>query len=200
MAGIFYPIIRSGDRRKPLVYLTFDDGPDPTCTHQLLDILKSENTPAAFFLVGSRVDKYPEIARRIVTEGHLVGNHSYNHHRMLFKSKNILETEILRANQSIENHTGQTPHFFRPPYGRFGITLLRLCKKHHLRLVLWDLMPHDYKCSVSPELIIRRITRRIKNGRIIVLHDSRKLVPVLPAIISRLKKQGFRFSTLDSIE
>lgn len=198
-SNLFPHIIWSGSSRMPLIYLTFDDGPDPSSTPQLLEILGNERVSATFFLLGSKVARHPEIVKRIVAEGHLVGNHSYSHPQMIFKSRHFLEAEVLRTNHEIMKVTGQTPRFFRPPYGRFGINVLFLCKQLHLRLVLWNLMPHDYKRSVSADLVLKRIDKAIKNGRIIVLHDNGKLISILPEIISRLKKREFYFSTLDAI-
>lgn len=201
LLGRLFPcIIWSGDRRIPSIYLTFDDGPDPAYTPKLLQILKNQNVSATFFLIGSRVERHPELVRRMVSDGHLVGNHSYSHLRMVFRPKCFLESEITKTNRAIKKAAGQNPCLFRPPYGRFGIGVLALCKKQCLRLALWNLMSYDYKQSVSAESILQRIDRRITNGRIILLHDSEKTVTILPELIRRLKNRGFHFMTLDSIK
>ncbi|MBN1352607.1 polysaccharide deacetylase family protein [candidate division KSB1 bacterium] len=200
MFSTLFPILWTGERHQPIVYLTFDDGPEADVTPGILDVLRTHHVAATFFLVGSKAERMPSLLERMSGEGHAIGNHSFSHRRLIFKSKRRIDLEISQTNRIIQAATGQIPCFFRPPHGHFGPSVLASCTRHRMRLVLWNLTPRDYKKSISPSDILYRVERKIRNGRIILLHDTIKTLKLLPELINEVKKQDFTFSTLNSIK
>jgi len=194
------------------VSLTFDDGPNPPFTNQILEILKKEKIKATFFVCGANIKKHPETLKKIAKEDHLIGNHTYNHRyietRLGLNYKEILETQKL-----IENQTQQKIRLFRAPWTFAPPWLTKKLKKGKFRIVPWDILGdyHDYSGRAIPsaEGIVQRVMRKVKNNSIILLHDGHntqecadrsKTVKALPQIIDKLKKLGFEFtSSLDLI-
>ncbi len=154
-------------RRTNTVYFTFDDGPNPNTTPQLLDLLKELDVKATFFCVGENVQKYPELFQRIKDEGHVVGNHSYNHlNGYKTKSKEYFEN-IQKAHEVI-----QSP-LFRPPYGKVKRAQITKLKKNY-KVVMWSLLVGDWDKTLTKEQCFFILKKRLKGGDIIVLHDSEK--------------------------
>ncbi|NIR51581.1 polysaccharide deacetylase family protein, partial [candidate division KSB1 bacterium] len=182
------------------VYLTFDDGPDSNVTPRLLDLLQAHQISATFFLIGQKVAQSPEIVSRIQREGHSVGNHSFTHPRMIGKSKAFLLKEIRRTDESIANVTGKKPSLFRPPYGLFGMKLLRLLPLTEHRMVLWSISALDYRPRTSPNNLKIRLLKLTTPREIIVLHDGhRNGMKTLEALANTLpvwKRRGFIFSSI----
>ena len=177
----------------PIVYLTFDDGPIPEITPWILDFLKSKNIKATFFCVAENVLKHPEIYKRIINEGHKVGNHSFNHNngsKTPFKSYiNSFE----KAKEIIDSN------LYRPPYGRLTGKQEKYISKSH-KIIMWSWLSYDFDNSVSIEKIITKANREIKSGTILVLHDNIKIVErtkvLLPQIAELLVRKGFKFDVL----
>jgi len=166
---LFHRIIHS--IKSPAVFLTFDDGPHPEYTPEILEILDSYNIKATFFLVGEKVKKHQTLVRDIADAGHCIGNHGYSHTSMLFKPTGFMDSEIEKTDACIADTIGSKPQLFRPPYGRFGPRLLiRLHQKQKL-LVLWNLSSRDYKKSITAHEIEKRLYRAQK-GQIVLLHDG----------------------------
>lgn len=188
-------IIRTGADDK--IYLTFDDGPSPQCTPAVLDLLRANSVPATFFVQGSQAEKYPALLMQIVNAGHQVGNHGYWHRPHWFCSRKFVRESVVRTNSVLEKYTGARIRLFRPPFGRIGVSALRVCHELEMKIVLWNLMPHDYRSEVDTETITRRIEKRLKPRRIIVLHDNLavpdKLISSLPRIIKFVRDAGFEF-------
>jgi peptidoglycan/xylan/chitin deacetylase (PgdA/CDA1 family) len=164
-------------RRPGELALTFDDGPNPAWTPRLLEILASHDVRATFFLVGSHAQAEPELVRRIVAAGHLIGNHSWSHPNLALTPASRVKEELTRTSQTLEQITGAPVRYFRPPYGARRPAVLRLARSLGMTPVLWNAMTSDWK-EPSSEAIAERLTRVIdrleRRGRAanIVLHDG----------------------------
>ncbi len=179
-----------------VVYLTFDDGPIPEVTPQLLDILQDEQVPATFFMVADNAAKHPELVARIRREGHHIGNHTYHHLRGTRCSLQTYMSDIAHADAVL----GGT-RAFRPPYGRMWPWQRRAVQKLGYRIYLWDVLTHDYNNQYSPERMMRIIQRYTRPGSIINFHDSVKsgerMLTTVPQAIRYLKSQGYVFGLID---
>ena len=191
------------------VALTFDDGPYGKATENILDILKEKEVKATFFLLGKNAEKYPEIVQREIREGHMIGNHSNNHSKVLFlKNPKSIKESVLKAEDSIKKASGLRPRFFRPPYGLRSPWMKKFLVSRKYILVPLDIITNDYNVKTKPEKITRYILRRIKPGSIITLHDGRdtktdypreNLAKALPDIIDRIRGAGYDFVTLGAL-
>ncbi|SET31414.1 polysaccharide deacetylase family protein [Paenibacillus sp. NFR01] len=198
-----YPgaISTQGPRRK-IVALTFDDVPDPRYTPQLLDVLKRYRIKATFFVVGSRAKKHPELVRRMVSEGHVVGNHSYDHPQFSKASVSVFRTEILRTEHVLTPLTGYKPRLIRPPYGEIREPQLRWAKDHGYKIINWNVDSLDWR-GLSKAQVRNNIISHTGRGAIILQHggggkgsDLRGTIQALPEVISILQKRGYVFMTV----
>jgi peptidoglycan-N-acetylglucosamine deacetylase len=194
-----------GGRR---VALTFDDGPAPPFTSQILDILARERVPAAFFVCGKNVERFPEIVGRIQAEGHTLGNHTFSHPLFYFKGRARIEYEIDRTQKAVEGVTGRRPRLFRPPYGVRWFGLFQALGERGLTAVQWSDTGYDWKPRHGSAEIARRALRRLRGGSVILLHDGREprspgevdassTVAALPAILEGARAAGFRFVPIE---
>ncbi len=190
------------------VALTFDDGPAQPYTLQILDILRHLKTPATFFVCGKNVERFPQIARRIRSEGHGLGNHTYSHPFLYFKGRAAMAREIDRTQQAIERVTGHRPTLFRPPYGGRWFGLFSVLAERGLRLVQWSTPSHDWKRRVGAADIVRTTLRKLHSGSVVLLHDGREprrpdqvdarvTVEALPGIIEGARAAGFTFVPIE---
>ncbi|HDP70106.1 MAG TPA: polysaccharide deacetylase family protein [Actinobacteria bacterium] len=200
-------IVRKG-QHKPLVCLTFDDGPSLKHTPQVLDILKKKGVKGTFFVTGIYVDKYPEIAKRIVEEGHDIGNHTYNHRGMASGKRTIL-SELAKTDEAIRRATGARTRLFRPPRGFLGGAARKLLLNEGYKVILWTLSTLDWR-RVKPKTILRRVKLFVHNGAIILFHDNGSLfgcktskrtgtVKALPQVIDFLKSEGYKMITVSDM-
>ena len=189
-----------GDGTAPKIALTFDDGPSEA-TPLILDILKQAGIRATFFLCGQNVERYPEHARRIAQEGHEIGNHTYSHPYLFWKTPGKIAWEIARAQCGIEHATGCRPRLFRPPYGVRWFGLFPILASHDLTAVMWSVSGMDWRLPAAR--IARRVIRKAKPGSIILLHDGvpssekgdrRQTAEALEEIVRALGKR-YRFVT-----
>mgnify|MGYP005846925803 CR=1 FL=1 len=180
------------------VYLTFDDGPTPGVTDYVLRQLGRSNARATFFLIGKNVRQYPRLAKRIVAEGHAVGNHTYEHESGWRTSPEDYLRSIALTDQIIGEVTGAKPRFFRPPYGRLNPAAL-LEIPH--RVVMWDVLSKDYDPRVSAAAAIRNVVSHYRRGSVVVLHDSLKcggkLQLLLPTVLRHFHENGVDTDVLD---
>jgi peptidoglycan/xylan/chitin deacetylase (PgdA/CDA1 family) len=178
-------------------------------TPKILDILKEKNVPATFFLIGKNVEAYPDIAKRIVQEGHLIGNHTYTHKSLIPLSARATCEEIKKAEKAIEDATGIRPTLFRPPRGLYSSYATKLLRDERYTIVLWDVSAMDW-AELPPKNIVTNVTGRVKPGSIILLHDSGDIVTfkggnrsstvkALPEIIDNLRAGGYEFVTVDQM-
>ncbi len=151
--------------------LTFDDGPDPDITPAVLDALDDENIRGTFFMLGENAAKHPEIASLVVERGHLVGNHSMTHRKLFLIKRTEMEKEIDEAQEVIRDITDVETLWFRPPYGIFDFTCVKVVKKRGLSMVLWSVLSGDYS-DTQPNCIIETVKPFIKPGKIAVFHDT----------------------------
>lgn len=154
------------------ILLTFDDGPIPESTELILSSLSRHKIKALFFCVGDNVKKYPELANSILSEGHTIGNHTFNHKRLKTLSKQEKIYQIKSFNEFLENDFNYKVKYFRPPHGIFQLTTNSLLNKFNLKNVMWSLLTYDYKNNF--DLVKFAVTNFMKKDSIIVLHDSIK--------------------------
>ncbi len=182
------------------VYLTFDDGPDPDTTPQIVEILAKYDCHATFFVVGERIKQYPEIGKMIVDSGHIVGNHLLFHSGISFLSPACFLQQIQTTQQIIESITNQPCPYFRPPYGRILPGTISRLRQQGVYVVLWNVFVPDYRPGFHMVNIIRRVQHLTKPGAIILLHDFslnvKETIQALPAILQDLKDRGLQSSRL----
>lgn len=207
--GMQKDIIRHGTAHFKYVAITFDDGPDPIYTPEILDILEEKNVKATFFLVGKNVETYPEIARRIAREGHSIGNHTYSHRSLIPLSAKGTVSEIKKAEKVIEDVVGIRPTLFRPPRGVYSSFAREFLKQERYTIVLWGISAVDW-AELAPHKIVANVVKKVSSGSIILLHDSGDLitykggnrsstVKALPKIIDELRDNGCEFVTIDQL-
>jgi peptidoglycan/xylan/chitin deacetylase (PgdA/CDA1 family) len=181
------------------VYLTFDDGPTPGVTDWVLDELAQHGAQATFFLVGNNVRLHPGLTRRILRQGHAIGNHTYNHANGWKTPVKDYLGEVAKTDAVIHEVTGQRPRYFRPPYGKAHPLAWRSILADH-EIVLWDILPGDFDPSTTPRQLLHRVTQNVQPGSIIVLHDSlkceAKLRAMLPPLLQWLTRQGYHLKPL----
>ncbi len=181
------------------VHITFDDGPHPAATPKVLNILKKRDIRATFFLVGTNVQRYPDIALEIVRCGHAIGNHGQTHQPLIFKSFSIQQQEIQRANETMMDILNLRPTCFRPPYGYFDFRTLRLARTEDQKMVMWDVDAHDF-AATRPHGIPDRVSKRARQGSIVLLHDNENTAGTvdlyLAPLLDRLSDGGLEFSAL----
>lgn len=179
------------------VALTFDDGPDPDVTTRVLDILNKYDAKATFYMLGSRVEYYPDIAKKVQEAGHELGNHSWTHPDLTKASDEKILSEIDRTSQIIEEVTGVKPDTFRPPYGAFNDKV----KQHtDLPIVLWDVDTLDWKHR-NPQHLLTYAKEQVRNNSIILMHDIHpSTADGLDALMAYLKDNGYTFVTVSEIE
>ncbi len=179
-------------RHEKAVYLTFDDGPIPESTPFILKTLRDNGIKATFFMVGDNVRKYPDLYRRIVDEGHQVGNHTFHH---LGGFKHLASTYIKDTNKANKLINAK---LFRPPHGCMSYGEYFWLRRKY-RIVMWDLVTRDYSKWITAEDIVYNVKRYARNGSIITFHDSlksiNKLHTALPESIEWLKENGYEFKT-----
>lgn len=180
------------DKHEKAVYLTFDDGPIPEATPFILDTLAEFGIHATFFMVGDNVRKHPELYRRVVEEGHRIGNHTFHHMGGFKHSVKTYNADAEQANELL--HT----NLFRPPHGWMRLDqYIWLGRKY--RIVMWDLVTRDYSKWMTADGVLANVKRYARNGSIITFHDSLKSIEklrfALPESIKWLKEQGYSFKT-----
>lgn len=153
-------------------HLTFDDGPCPDTTPQLLQMLKDYNVKATFFFTGTNAERYPELVKQTVEEGHQIGNHTHRHLPPLFISKSVFQQEVDEASSMIERAAGQAPTILRPPYGLIDHDKAAFLAERKLLCVYWGAVAEDWQ-TLGPSEVARRIIRQTSAGSLIVLHESR---------------------------
>ena len=204
----FYgPVFNEAVTSQRVVALTFDDGPYPPYTEQVLTVLKENAVPATFFLIGMNAEKHPDLVLKILAEGHQIGNHTYSHVDLLKLDRAQISSEIEKTQQVLNAITGHAPTIVRPPHGFRDAVVMDVMKEKNLRVVEWSVMCRDW---VNPgvEAITSRTVDNVKSGSIILLHDGdgvaasasrAQTVEATRRIISELKSQGYRFVTVQEI-
>ena len=200
-----YPdILWFGDESRHEIGLTFDDGPHPKDTPQVLETLAKHNIRATFFLVGGYVEKYPNLVKQIHQSGHQLGIHGFRHLPFPLENPSTLQTQLDRTRNAIANVCGISPEGIkdlRPPYGAFTQKVLSQLTAWEYRLVLWNNIPPHWIQPVS--WTIKQVLDQIHPGSILVLHDGHghgaKGAQILDVIVPKLKTQGFDFVTINQM-
>ncbi|MBM7582577.1 peptidoglycan/xylan/chitin deacetylase (PgdA/CDA1 family) [Caldicoprobacter guelmensis] len=200
-------VLRHGTAEKPWIALTFDDGPNPLYTPQLLDILKDAGIKATFFVMGKQALKHPYILERMHSEGHTIGCHSFSHRHAWLMSPWHTFKDLELTYQTIESFLGYKPRWYRPPWGMFNLCSAAAARKLDLKIAYWSIEAQDWEATTTAQHIYDTIISRAQPGSIIVLHDNRgapgapaKTLEALPPIIKALKKKGYTFVTLDQLK
>lgn len=180
------------------LYLTFDDGPHPTITPIVLDLLLKYNAKATFFCIGDRVKRYPEIMERIRLEGHAIGNHTQHHVNGWATSDRDYIDQVNQAAQFIPSK------LFRPPYGRIKRSQAGLLQKEGYKVVMWTILSADFDHKLSKEECLSRVVRRIESGDIYLFHDSEKgeerMRAALPNLLKVATDKGFLFKKIEKVQ
>ena len=188
--------------KEKVIALTIDDGPWPKTTAEMLDILKQNQVKATFFWVGSALQENPEIGKRVVAEGHAIGNHTW-HHWYRKMDEATAKSEIEKTNELIYQTTGVKTSFFRPPGGYLNNGLATYAKSQKNSVVMWSVTSADTDPRAKYQVFVKNVLRDAKPGAIVLMHDGggnrERTVKALPAIISGLKQQGYRFVTVPEL-
>ncbi len=196
-----YPLFY-GNTHLPEVALTFDDGPNPYYTPQVLAVLQRYRIKATFFDVGYLVADYPNIVRQEYNQGNIVANHSWSHPELTLLSASAIQSQITTASNAIKAAIGVRPSFFRPPYGAINHTVLALAKSAGVTTVLWDASAGDWKLP-GVSVIVSKILHYLHDGAIILLHDGggnrSQTVAALPILISTIENLGYKFVTIQQL-
>ena len=191
---------RRGRTDLPYIAMTFDDGPHPQNTPRLLDMLRERNIKATFYVIGRSVDMYPHIVRRMVAEGHEVGNHTWTHRNLTGLSNASIRTEMDRTRDVIISACGVKPRTMRPPYGALRESQRSwIFKEYGYPTIMWNVDPRDWtRPGVS--VVTSRILDKTMNGSIVLAHDLHKpTVDAMPATLDGLLKRGFQFVTVSQL-
>lgn len=199
----FGPFRCHGPRTAREVALTFDDGPDPSATPALLELLARERVPAAFFVIGARAAAAPQLTAAIAAAGHLLGNHSYAHGNLTnFYSTGRLAAEIERAQQAIAAASGVAPRYFRPPIGLSNPNTFAAARRLGLEVVGWDVRSLDTR-SKDPAAIVRRVAQRLRPGSVVLLHDggipASQLCKTVHLLLQKLRELDYTVVRLDRL-
>ncbi len=188
-----------GNTKDKVIALTFDDGPHPGKTEELLGLLKKENVKATFFLVGKMAAKDPHSVRLEALQGHEIANHTFSHPTLTRLSVEDVMTEYQACSDVIKSITGKEPRFCRPPGGDCDDAVVNAGARVGLITTMWTDDPGDFN-RPDPEVLLDRTLKKATNGGIILLHDGiPQTMEILPTLITELKKQGFRFVTVSEL-
>jgi peptidoglycan-N-acetylglucosamine deacetylase len=200
----FGEIVPRINTRQKVVALTFDDGPTPGITEEVLSTLNEEGVKATFFVIGADLERNLEEGRKIVAAGHELGNHTYSHERMVLKSPSFIESEIERTDQLIRQAGYQSAIHFRPPYGKKLILLPYFLSKTSRKTITWDVEPDSYpEIAADANRIIAHVMEKSSPGSIILLHVMYKSrgesLKAVKGIITGLKGEGYSFKTVSEM-
>jgi len=191
-----YPsLIWDIETEEKVLYLTFDDGPTPGVTDELLDMLKKHKAKATFFCVGKNIENHPDLYQRILEEGHEIGNHTFNH-KNGWTSNNL---EYLKDVQKFDKlHKSK---FFRPPYGRLKPAQIQVLKDRY-KIIMWSVLTMDYHSGSSKETCYQNAIKKLKAGDILVFHDSlkagEKMLYTVERLLAEQSQNGYSFNALDN--
>lgn len=188
------PLTKAEDKGK--VALTFDDGPHPVYTPQLLEGLSKRNVKASFFVTGKNAEEYPDLVRQMYEEGHLIGNHTYSHLQLNKRNREAFKAELVKTNEIIREITGEEVVYVRPPYGSWDKSFE---EELNMFPVLWTIDPLDW-CSDDVSCVVNKVLPKVKENAIILMHDEyASTVTATLKIVDELLEQGYEFVTVEEI-
>ena len=192
-----------GNTNKKVLYLTFDNGYENGFTAPILDVLRSKKVPAAFFVTGHYVEREPELIKRMVDEGHIIGNHSWSHPDMTTMSDEQIRQELQKVKQAVTNITGKSVmSYLRPPRGIFNDRVLKVSRQEGYISVFWSLAYKDWEVDKQKgkQYAYQQIMRQIHPGSIMLIHSvSSDNAAALPDVIDAVRKMGYEFESLDEL-
>ena len=199
-----YDAVYLGDTAEKVIYLTFDAGYENGCTAKILDTLKAHSVPAAFFLVGNYMEKNADLVRRMVEEGHIVGNHTMHHPDMSkLADKETFSKELTELEDLFRQVTGkELPKYYRPPQGIYSEENLKMAQELGYKTVFWSLAYVDWQNDKQPtaEYAFGKLLPRTHNGAVVLLHStSATNAEILDELLTKWKDMGYRFETLDEL-
>jgi peptidoglycan-N-acetylglucosamine deacetylase len=199
-AQFFVPVLYKAKLPTNTIAITFDDGPIAGNTERVLDILKEHNIKSTFFCIGSRAKENPNLLKRIVAEGHALGNHTYWHGKTFdLLPSNRVEKELIDTNQVIQQATGVAPRFFRPPYGVTNPMIARAVTRQKYTVIGWSVRSFDTIIKDKKKLF-NRVTRQLKAGDIVLFHDySESMLGILPEFLMHVNKLGLKVVRVDEL-
>lgn len=203
-ALLSYDAAYIGNTEEKVIYLTFDAGYENGCTAQILDVLKEHQVPAAFFLVGSYMERNPELVRRMAREGHIVGNHTAHHYDMSkIGDKATFQAELQEVERLYREAVGEDlPRFYRPPQGIYSQENLAMAKELGYKTVFWSLAYVDWNNDRQPtkEEAFSKLLPRIHNGAVVLLHStSQTNAQILDELLTKWEEQGYRFESIAAL-
>ena len=184
--------------------LTYDDGPNDPHTLRLLDVLAKHEVQATFFMVGRYVQQRPDLVAEVARAGHIIGNHTFGHPLLIYKSAAEIRQELTSCAKTLEDAIGQHSSLFRPPFGGRRPAVLRIVREVGLQPVMWNVTGYDWNAPPA-SVIEEKVSRRIRGGDVILLHDGghkefgadrSQTVQATDALIKRYKEQGYEFATI----
>ena len=198
---VVYRYASGGEKKR--IALTFDDGPHPRYTPQILDILAQYGVQATFFMVGSNAEYYPELVKRVLAEGHEIGNHTYHHYHTVNVSTEALTQDILSCTQVLSQFTnGTPPKLFRPPEGVFDENIKQFCRDNGYTIVMWSIDTRDWAHTPVSE-IVAGVRANARDGAIILMHDfvgkNSPTPTALRQIIPMLQESGYEIVTVSRL-
>ncbi len=193
-----------GNPEEKVIYLTFDAGYENGTTEKILDVLKAQEVPAAFFLAGNYLQRNPDLVRRMAQEGHIVGNHTMHHYDMSrLGDRATFEKELSDLEDLYREITGEElPRYYRPPQGIFSEDNLRMAQELGYKTVFWSLAYVDWNNDAQPtrEAALAKLLPRMHNGAVVLLHStSRTNGEILEELLNTWKEQGYRFESLEKL-
>ncbi|MBX9956183.1 polysaccharide deacetylase family protein [Peribacillus simplex] len=198
---VFGGLTDNVETNEKVVALTFDDGPSKN-VNEILPLLDKYDVKATFFLIGNEIEKYPEEAGKIAEAGHQIGNHTYSHRRMVFKSPSYIKSEIEKTDKLIKNSGYKGEIDFRPPNGKKIIGLPYYLNKNDRETITWDLEPDSYYTTASDK--VKYVKKNIKSGSIILMHpmydDTGKELQAIEGILRELTNEGYTFVTVNELQ
>ena len=199
-ARFFINSLWHGDRTKKTIAITFDDGPMAEFTPQLLDLLKKEQVPAAFFLIGKNIAKNEPLVKRMIDEGHTIGNHSFSHTYWFSLNKaNFILSDLQQCDETIMRAVGKKPRLFRPPYGVTNPMVAKAVKAGGYQSIGWSIRTYDTNAT-DAGLLLRKSLKNLSNGDIILFHDWGKFtIGILTDFIKEARKRGFEIVGLEEL-
>jgi len=186
--------------KEPYVLFTFDDGPHPVNTPKILDALKAQQVKGVFFIVGEKAEKYPEIIKRIIDEGHLIGNHTFSHPPLFaLMPRNRVKAEIMKCQVLLMDKFALKQTYFRPPIGYTNHIIARSVREVNITVIGWTFRSWDTVLK-NPKVLLKRSKKGLKAGNILLFHDTlHQTVSMLPDLLKFSKDKGLNFMNIQSI-
>ncbi len=195
-------VIKEADTKEKMIAVTFDDGPSPSFTGQILDILKKYNAKATFFIIGEQAEKLPDLVKRQINEGHEIGNHMYRHREVFQMPMPEIKEDLEHSHRVIEGITGKPIRLYRPTSGYYNESIVGVAWSLEYIVILWSIDSKDWS-GLRPGAIAKKILKKVKPGSIVLFHDlggyRDTTVKTLEIVLPELTRRGYRFLTVSDL-